>query len=73
MPNHTLRWLSCYTWRTIFWSYGFWIISKSEEERSFGANLYEEFRGWIDFSKSTFALFVRELLSSLRDANQGYS
>ena len=53
------------------WPFG--IISKSEEERSFGANLYEEFRGWIDFSKSTFALFVRELLSSLRDANQGYS
>jgi hypothetical protein len=50
----------------------FGATSESEEERSFGAKLYEEFHGWTDFSKSTFALFVREISAYLKEINRGY-
>lgn len=46
--------------------------SRSQEEDIFGAGLLEEFHGWSDFSQITFELFVREILSNLRDANKGY-
>jgi hypothetical protein len=50
----------------------FGLPSKSDEEKSFGAELYEEFRGWSHFSKNTFALFVREILARLKEIDQGY-
>ncbi len=50
----------------------FGIPSENDEERSFGAKLYEEFHGWTDFSKSTFLLFVREILAYLKEINRGY-
>jgi hypothetical protein len=49
------------------------LTSRSDEEKSFGAELYEEFRGWSNFSKNTFSLFVREILAYLKEINRGYS
>jgi hypothetical protein len=49
------------------------LPSRSDEEKSFGAELYEEFRGWSNFSKNTFSLFVREILAYLKEINRGYS
>lgn len=46
--------------------------SRDPDEESFGAGLLEEFRGWSEFSKRTYELFVREILANLRDANKGY-
>lgn len=46
--------------------------SRNPEEDSFGAGLLEEFRGWSEFSRKTYELFVSEVLSNLRDANKGY-
>jgi hypothetical protein len=51
-------------------SYG--IPSESDDERSFGTELYEEFHGWTALSKKTYASFVRELLADLREFNRGY-
>ena len=51
----------------------FGVPSESDEERSFGAELCEEFLGLADFSKKTFASFVRELLADLKDSELGYA
>jgi hypothetical protein len=50
----------------------FGIKSSSPDEESFGEGLFFEFQSWSDFSQITYELFVREILSNLRDANQGY-
>ncbi len=47
--------------------------SRSPEEESFGEELYREFQGWSGFSQETYALFVREIRSNLREADMGYS
>lgn len=52
-------------------SYG--LPSRNPEEQAFGEELYEEFHGWSEFSQTTYELFVREILSLLRDVNRGYS
>lgn len=54
-----------------FRSYG--APSESDRERTFGAELYEEFLGWSDFSRNTYGSFVRELLADLRESNLGYA
>lgn len=46
--------------------------SRSPEEESFGEELCREFQGWSVFSQETYALFVREIRSNLREANMGY-
>lgn len=46
--------------------------SRNSEEDSFGSGLLKEFRGWSQFSRRTYELFVSEVLSNLRDANKGY-
>ncbi len=46
--------------------------SRDSEEEAFGSGLLEEFRSWSEFSQRTYGLFVREILSNLRDANKGY-
>jgi hypothetical protein len=51
----------------------FGIPSESDDENFFGARLYEEFMGWADFSRKTYALFVRELLADLIESNRGYA
>lgn len=51
----------------------FGVPSESNEESSFGAALYEEFKGWADFSRKTYASFVRELLTDLKDSDRGYA
>jgi hypothetical protein len=51
----------------------FGLPSESDKERSFGADLCEEFLGLADFSKKTFASFVRELLADLKDSELGYA
>jgi hypothetical protein len=48
------------------------LKSSSADEEAFGAGLLEEFRGWSDFSQRTYEIFVREMISNLRDANKGY-
>lgn len=50
----------------------FGAMSKSLEEDTFGRGLYEEFRGWADFSYRTYHLFVREILSNLEESYRGY-
>jgi hypothetical protein len=47
------------------------IKSSSTNEESFGIDLYRESPGWSEFSQRTYELFVRELLSNLRDAKPG--
>lgn len=51
----------------------FGIPSESDDEQSFGALLYEEFLGWADFSRKTYALFVKELMANLIESNRGYA
>lgn len=51
----------------------FGVPSESDEESSFGAALYEEFKGWGDFSRKTYESFVRELLADLKDSDRGYA
>lgn len=51
---------------------GYGVPSISEEERSFGKELYEEFRVWSDFARSTYSIFVRELLASITEASRAY-
>jgi hypothetical protein len=51
----------------------FGIPSESDDEQLFGAQLYEEFIGWADFSRKTYALFVREVLADLIESNRGYA
>ena len=46
--------------------------SRDPEEALFGEGLLEEFRGWSEFSRKTYELFVSEVFSNLRDANKGY-
>jgi hypothetical protein len=50
----------------------FGVPSESDEESSFGAELYKEFQGWADFSRKTYASFVRELLADLKESDRGY-
>lgn len=47
------------------------VKSSSTNEESFGEELYQEFLGWSEFSQRTYELFVRELLSNLRDTKPG--
>jgi hypothetical protein len=49
------------------------VASGNDEERTFGEELYKEFIGWADFSKKTYAAFVRDLLKGLDEANLGYA
>lgn len=51
----------------------FGVPSNSDEEQSFGAGLYDEFKGWADFSRKTYATFVRELLADLKESERGYA
>lgn len=51
----------------------FGVPSESDEERTFGAELYDEFQGWAYFSKKTYASFVRELLADLKESDRGYA
>jgi len=51
----------------------FGIPSENDNEQSFGALLCEEFQRWADFSRKTYALFVRELLTDLKESNRGYA
>ena len=51
----------------------FGVPSESDEERTFGAELYDEFQGWADFSRKTYASFVRELLADLKESDRGYA
>jgi hypothetical protein len=46
--------------------------SGSSDEDAFGAELYGEFKGWSEFSHATYDLFVREMISELREASRGY-
>jgi hypothetical protein len=46
--------------------------SRSQEEEALGEELYQEFRGWSEFSQESYELFVREIWSLSRDANRGY-
>jgi len=48
------------------------LPSRNPEEQAFGEELYEEFRGWSDFSQTTYEIFVQEISSQLRDAFRGY-
>jgi hypothetical protein len=50
----------------------FGVKSSSTDEEAFGEELYQEFLSWSEFSQRTYELFVRELLSNLRDVNRGY-
>jgi hypothetical protein len=52
-------------------SYG--VPCESDEERSFGAELYEEFLGWADISRKSYVSFVRELLADLKESDRGYA
>jgi hypothetical protein len=49
------------------------LPSISPEEYVFGEELYSEFRGWSEFSQSSYDLFIREIIANLRDINKGYS
>jgi hypothetical protein len=49
------------------------IPSESDDELSFGLELYREFKDWADFSKNTYALFVREIAACLNESNLGYA
>jgi hypothetical protein len=51
---------------------GFGQKSRSQEEAALGEELYREFRGWSEFSQETYELFVREIVSLLRDVHSGY-
>lgn len=51
----------------------FGVPSESDEERTFGAELYDEFQGWANFSRKTYASFVSELLADLKEAHRGYA
>jgi hypothetical protein len=51
----------------------FGVPSESDEEQTFGAELYDEFKGWTDFSRKTYATFVRELLAGLKESDLGYA
>ena len=42
------------------------------EEDAFGAELYDEFEGWSEFSIRSYRLFVREAVEGLREAHRGY-
>lgn len=46
--------------------------SKNAKEDKFGMELYEEFRGWADFSSRTYHLFVREIINNLKESYRGY-
>ena len=46
--------------------------SSDQEEDAFGAELYDEFEGWSEFSIMSFRLFVREAVEGLREAYRGY-
>lgn len=51
----------------------FGVPSESDEERTFGSELYDEFQGWADFSRKTYSSFVRELLADLKESDIGYA
>ena len=46
--------------------------SLDPEEDAFGAELYDEFEGWSEFSIRSYRLFVREAVEGLREAHRGY-
>ncbi|HRW82742.1 MAG TPA: hypothetical protein P5049_04715 [Methanothrix sp.] len=50
----------------------FGVRSDGEEEDAFGAELYDEFEGWSEFSITSYRLFVREAAQGVREAYQGY-
>lgn len=51
---------------------GYGQKSRSQEEDALGEELYQEFRGWSEFSQESYELFVREIWSLCRDAHRGY-
>jgi len=46
--------------------------SSGAEEQAFGEEIALEFSSWAEFSRRTYELFVREITSNLKDADQGY-
>lgn len=52
--------------------YKFGVESKDDSESDFGKELYEEFRGWSDFSRRTYSLFVREISQEIKEGDRGY-
>ena len=50
----------------------FGVKSDDEEEDAFGAELYDEFEGWSEFSIASYRLFVREATQGTREAYRGY-
>jgi hypothetical protein len=50
----------------------FGMKSVNDDEESFGEELFMEFSGWSEFTQETYEIFVREIASNLRDADQGY-
>ena len=41
-------------------------------EDAFGAELYDEFYGWSEFSIRSYRLFLREAVEGVREAHRGY-
>jgi len=48
------------------------IKSRSDDEEAFGVELFEEFNGWKDMTKSSYVLYVSEIRHRLRDSFRGY-
>ncbi|NYT01499.1 MAG: hypothetical protein GKC10_01910 [Methanosarcinales archaeon] len=48
------------------------IKSRSEDEEAFGRELFEEFNGWRDVTRSSYLLYVSEVHHRLRDSFRGY-
>jgi len=46
--------------------------SEDAEEDAFGAELYDEFEGWSEFSIQSYRLFVREAALGVSEAYRGY-
>ncbi len=46
--------------------------SEDDEEDAFGAELYDEFEGWSEFSIQSYRLFVREAAQGVGEVYRGY-
>jgi hypothetical protein len=46
--------------------------SEDADEDAFGAELYDEFEGWSEFSIQSYRLFVREAILGVSEAYRGY-
>lgn len=50
----------------------FGLKSRTEDEDAFGAELLGEFESWSRFTRTTYEIFVKEIIGSLRDVDRGY-